>query len=87
MEAMSLEVPVVATRVGALHELVEDGVEGRLVPPGDPAALAGAMEEMLADPERLAAAGGAARRKVLAQFTVDRVARETEALIRKVIRA
>jgi len=87
MEAMSLEVPVVATRVGALHELVEDGVEGRLVPPGDPVALAGAMAEMLGDPARLAAAGAAARRKVLGRFTIERVARETEALIREVRRA
>lgn len=81
MEAMSLGIPVVATRVGALHELVTDGVEGRLVPPGDPDALAAGMLAVLADPEALARAGQAARRRVLAEFTAERMARESEAVI------
>jgi len=81
MEAMSLGIPVVATRVGALDELVTEGVEGRLVPPGDPAALAQAMIELLGDPERLAAAGAAARARIRREFTAERVARETEAVM------
>ena len=81
MEAMSLGIPVVATRVGALHELVSDGVEGRLVPPGDPDALAGAMLALLSDAGELARAGRAARSRILGEFTAERMARESEAVI------
>ncbi|MCK4305252.1 MAG: glycosyltransferase [Candidatus Eisenbacteria sp.] len=86
MEAMSLGIPVVATRVGALHELVNDGVEGRLVPPGDPAALADAMAEILSDPERARAAGQAARERILKEFTATRMARETEEAMMRALR-
>ena len=61
-EAMATGVPVVATAISGIPELVQDGVTGRLVPPRDPAALAGAMAVLLADPaeaQRLAAAGRA----------------------------
>ncbi len=81
MEAMSLGIPVVATKVGALHELIDEGVEGHLVPTGDPSALADAMVALLADPDRHRAAGQAARKRVLAEFTATRMARETEAVI------
>jgi glycosyltransferase involved in cell wall biosynthesis len=50
IEAMARATPVVASRIGSLAELVEDGVTGRLVPPGDHAALAEAIEALLADP-------------------------------------
>lgn len=56
-EAVLLGTPVVSTDVGGLDELITDGVSGRLVPPGDPRALAGALDEMLAsevDRKRLA---------------------------------
>jgi len=86
MEAMSLRVPVVATRVGALHELVTDGVEGKLVPPGDPIALADGMYELLADPATLKRAGEAARARIINQFTATRLARETEAIMLEVCR-
>jgi glycosyltransferase involved in cell wall biosynthesis len=43
------EVPIVATSVGALPELIEDGVTGTLVPPRDPAALAAALRAVLTD--------------------------------------
>ena len=46
-EAMQLEVPVAATAVGVVPTLVEDGVTGRLVPPGSPAALAAACADLL----------------------------------------
>lgn len=85
MEAMSLGIPVVATRVGALEELVTDGVEGRLVPPADRAALASAMLDVLGDPERARRMGDAARERVLRDFSIERVARETETLMTKIL--
>jgi glycosyltransferase involved in cell wall biosynthesis len=85
MEAMSLAIPVVATRVGALHELVSDGVEGNLVPPGDPSALAAALSSLLSDSARLSAAGKAAQSRIHADFTANRLARETEAVMLEVL--
>ncbi len=70
VEAMACGVPLVATTGGALPEVVgEDGVTGLLVPPGDPEALAMAIQRVLANPDlawRLSAAG---RRRVLERFT------------------
>ena len=48
--AFAYDRPVVATRAGGLHELVEDGVTGALAPPADPVALAAAVDRVLADP-------------------------------------
>ena len=57
-EAMAVGTPVVATRVGGLPEVVEDGETGVLVEPGDPAALAAGVLEVL---DRRAEMGAAAR--------------------------
>lgn len=62
MEAQSQALPVLATAVSAIPELIQDGATGRLVPPEDPAALADALAALLRDPEarrRLGAAGAA----------------------------
>lgn len=67
-EAMALGRPLVSTPVGAVPEVVVDGVSGRLVPWGDAAALAGAIEAVLADPSRAAAMGEAGRLAVEAHF-------------------
>jgi glycosyltransferase involved in cell wall biosynthesis len=62
MEALALGVPVVATRVGGLPELVEDGVSGVLVEPGDAAALAAAILTLTDDATRARLAAGATAR-------------------------
>jgi glycosyltransferase involved in cell wall biosynthesis len=51
IEAMTARLPIVATRVGAIPELVQDGINGRLVEPGDVQGLANALSELLDDPE------------------------------------
>jgi glycosyltransferase involved in cell wall biosynthesis len=56
-EAMTAGTPVVATRVGGIPEVVDDGVTGRLVAPGDPQALAGAVLDVLARRDEMGAAG------------------------------
>ena len=59
--AMALGVPVVATRVGGVPEVVEDGRQGLLVPPANPTALAGAITAILEDGERASCMGAAGR--------------------------
>jgi glycosyltransferase involved in cell wall biosynthesis len=61
--AMALGVPVVATRVGGVPEVVEDGSQGLLVPPGDPQALSQAVGLLLRDKGRAAALGDSGRRR------------------------
>ena len=71
MEAQLMTLPVVATSVSAIPELIDNGVNGRLVKPGDSAALAKALEDLIGDPAarlRLAAAG---RARVLTEFSAD----------------
>ena len=74
MEAMASGVPVVASRISGIPELVEDGVSGLLVPPGEPVALAQALSRLHDDEElrRRLTRGG--RAKVEREFDVDRSA-------------
>jgi glycosyltransferase involved in cell wall biosynthesis len=72
LEAMAMGLPVVATRVGGLPELVEDGVTGLLVEPERPEALAEALVRVLGDRALADRLGQAGRRLVLEDYTVDR---------------
>lgn len=65
LEAAATELPIVATRVGGVADTVEDGDTGFLVPPGDPAALAAAMERMECQPATVRAAMGARGRALV----------------------
>jgi colanic acid/amylovoran biosynthesis glycosyltransferase len=76
MEAMAMERPVVATDISGVAELVQDGVTGLLVQPGDPGRLAEALRAIHGDPERASALGRAARRKVTEEFDLSRSAAE-----------
>lgn len=64
MEAMASHLPVITTRIAGIPELVEDGVSGSLVPPGNVDALTSALDHILSDPARRHAYGTAGRRAV-----------------------
>jgi glycosyltransferase involved in cell wall biosynthesis len=68
---MAAGLPVVVPRVAAMPELVEDGVTGLLVPPGDDDAFASALASLAADPDRRAAFGAAGRERVQARFDAE----------------
>jgi glycosyltransferase involved in cell wall biosynthesis len=68
MEAMATGLPVVATRVAGIPELVEDGVSGRVVAPGEEEALAQAILDVTASPATAARMGAAGRSRVRADF-------------------
>lgn len=71
LEAYACGLPVLASDIGALSSLVQDGVTGRHFRPGDAAHLAQVMEEMLSDPARLAAMRQAARQSYLTNYTAE----------------
>jgi glycosyltransferase involved in cell wall biosynthesis len=72
LDAMAAGRPVVASSVAGIPEQVVDGLTGQLVPPGDPAALAGALAGVLGDPDRRAAMGKAARDRYEDNYTPQR---------------
>lgn len=71
LESMASGLPVVATDVGGNAEALVDGQGGRIVPPGDPAAIAAAIQELAEHRSRLAAMGAANRERVASKFTLD----------------
>jgi glycogen(starch) synthase len=71
-EAALCGVPCVASRVGGLPEVVEDGATGLLVTPDDPDRLASAVIDLLRDPQRLRTLGANARRRAQERFDMDR---------------
>lgn len=73
MEAMSTQAATVATRIAGVQELIEDGVNGLVVPPGNAEALADAIEALARDPQLRARLGEAGRAAVLDGFTVGAV--------------
>jgi glycosyltransferase involved in cell wall biosynthesis len=68
LEAMAAGLPVVASDVGGVRELVADGTTGLLVPAGDPDALAAALKRLLADPELRRRLGAAGRERAAERF-------------------
>jgi L-malate glycosyltransferase len=78
LEAMAHGVPVIASDVGGLPEIIKPDNGGWLIPPGDPAALAGAIMESAAAPHGLQEQGQKARKRA-GMFSVARMVEETEA--------
>lgn len=86
IEALAAGSAVVSTRAGGCKEILRDGETGLLVPPEDPAAMAGACLRLLADPALTLRLGQAARAEVEARFTPAVIAREVAAFLATVRR-
>lgn len=85
IEAMAAGLPVVASRVGGIPELITSGVNGVLVPPGDAAALAGAVLDLMDRPSVANGLGVAARAHVAQTYSFDRMVASFETLYRTAI--
>jgi glycosyltransferase involved in cell wall biosynthesis len=85
LEAMAQRVPVVVTNSGGSPEIVRDGVEGFLVPPGDPDVLARRLDCLLDSPGLRREMGRRGRERVRRRFTLDHMLDETEVLYLKAL--
>ncbi len=85
LEAMAHGLPVVATDVGGLSEIVEQGKTGLLVPPSSPAALAKALRQLVGDAERRRALGQAGRARVQEVFSLTQMVRRHEELFEELL--
>ncbi len=85
LEAMNAATPVIATRVGGVPELVDDGETGLLVPPRDPDALAAAILRLLENPRLREDMGRHGRERVERQFTAERMVISTDQLFRRLL--
>jgi glycosyltransferase involved in cell wall biosynthesis len=83
LEYMEAGVAVVSTAVGGVPDVIEDGVHGLLVPRRDPDALAGAISELLADPQRAREMGARGRERRRSEFTLEALIDRLEALYRE----
>jgi alpha-maltose-1-phosphate synthase len=86
LEAMACGAAVVASAVGGIPEVVLDGETGLLVPPGDEKPLADAINTLLRDPTRTAAMGARGRVRAEADFSWDRIARQTAEMYLQLVR-
>jgi len=86
-QALAVGTPVVASTVGGSPELIRDGENGRLVPPGDARALAEAILALLREPERARAMARAGQAMVRARYTIDATMARTTAVYRELVGA
>lgn len=85
LEAMAMELPVVATAVGGIPEVVVEGETGRLVPSDTPEELAGAVRSLLEDRQLRRRMGRAGRERVEERFSMTRMSREVHAVYRRAL--
>jgi glycosyltransferase involved in cell wall biosynthesis len=81
LEAMAVGLPVVSAAIPGPVEMIADGADGVLVPPGDPAALARGLAGVIATPRKARALGAAARAKVLADYGPESLQRRLDAVL------
>jgi glycosyltransferase involved in cell wall biosynthesis len=81
LEAMAMSLPVVLSDIGGAREMVAEGTEGFIIPPGDDAALRHALEQFSCDPARRQRMAAAARARVEREFSFGRMVEAYRALI------
>jgi glycosyltransferase involved in cell wall biosynthesis len=86
LEAMNYGVPVIASRVGGIVDIVADGQSGVLVPPGDAAALAAAIDRVLGDPALARRYGSGGRERLQSDFSWEAITKRWNALYRSLAR-
>jgi N-acetyl-alpha-D-glucosaminyl L-malate synthase BshA len=85
LEAMSCAVPVISTTIGGVPELVEDGLSGFLLPPGDVEGMATAALALLTDAERYARFQAAARRRAVTRYDTSLIVPQYEAYYQEIL--
>jgi glycosyltransferase involved in cell wall biosynthesis len=86
LEAMAMRVPVIATNAGGPLDIIQDGVSGILVPPGDRRALAGAIQQvMTGPPERCVSMRESARERVIRCFSAESTTAAIESVYRSLL--
>jgi glycosyltransferase involved in cell wall biosynthesis len=86
LEAMNYGVPVIASRIGGITDIVADGESGILVPPGEAAALAAAIDRVLGDAALARRLGEAGRARLAREFSWEAITKRWEAVYRSVAR-
>jgi glycosyltransferase involved in cell wall biosynthesis len=87
LQAAASGVPLIASGAGGIPEIIEDGVNGYLVPPRDPEALASAVVRLLEDPEKARSMGESGRRIVREKFSVEAMVRGNLGVYRELLGA
>jgi glycosyltransferase involved in cell wall biosynthesis len=85
VEAMAMETPIVATDVGGTAELIHHGVHGLLTPPGNPGALARAIEQALDEPDATAKRCAAARKRIERELSFERRMKTVESIYEQLV--
>ena len=85
LDAFLFSLPVVGTRAGGIPEMIEDGINGLLVEPGDPRALADAVVRLLKNPELSHTLGRTAGETVRAKFTYTATVQKTIEIYKEVL--
>jgi L-malate glycosyltransferase len=86
LEAMASALPVIASDVGGLREVVEDGRSGIIVPPANPEKIASAIKRLAESPELRSQMSAAARARVVENYSMEQMAARTLALYRECVR-
>ena len=87
VEAMACGLPIVASRIGGIPSIVDEGQTGSLIPPGDAKALTKQIDILLSVPERTRAMGVASRSRAVREFSVEGMITETEEVFIKTAKA
>lgn len=84
-EAIYLETPIVATKIGGIPEIVTDGIDGILIPPANSNAIAEIVADLINNPEKLKSLAGTGKQKIIERFGFEEMTRKYEGVYEKII--